>query len=134
MEIYCPVKGDGTFDETAPEWLQGKDVWSGNGDVVEHLRESGHLFFDHQFDHSYPHDWRSKTPTIFRATEQWFISVDREVKGEGRTLREMALNATDNEIEFIPIGDKAVFEACSNRVQTGVSLVNAHGGFQSQRL
>ncbi|MBT6490122.1 MAG: isoleucine--tRNA ligase [Deltaproteobacteria bacterium] len=102
LEIYCPVKGDGTFDETAPEWLQGKDVWSGNGEVVTHLRESGHLFFDHQFDHSYPHDWRSKTPTIFRATEQWFISVDREVKGEGKTLREMALNATDNEIEFIP--------------------------------
>lgn len=102
LDIYCPVKGDGTFDETAPSWLQGIDVWSGNEAVVDHLRNLGNLFFDHEFDHSYPHDWRSKTPTIFRATEQWFIAVDREVKGEGKTLREMALHATDEQIRFIP--------------------------------
>lgn len=102
LKIYCPVKGDGTFDDTAPQWLQGKDVWEGNNDVTAHLRESGHLFFEHTFNHSYPHDWRSKTPTIFRATEQWFIAVDREVKGRGRSLRQMAQDAADEGIDFIP--------------------------------
>ena len=80
LNIYCPVQEDGTFDATAPDFLQGVDVWQGNGMVVDKLRESGHLFHDHKFMHSYPHDWRSKTPTIFRATEQWFISVDRKIK------------------------------------------------------
>ena len=59
------------------EWLRGKSVWEANDLVVEHLRESGHLFHDHTVPHSYPHDWRSKTPVIFRATEQWFINVDK---------------------------------------------------------
>ena len=77
LEIYCPVLEDGTFDETAPEWLQGLDVWSANPVVVSTLEGSGHLFKQHTILHSYPHDWRSKTPTIFRATEQWFVGVDR---------------------------------------------------------
>ena len=102
LEIYCPVKGDGSYDETVPAWLQGQDVWSANQKVVDHLAESKHLFLSYEFDHSYPHDWRSKTPTIFRATEQWFISVDREVKGEGKSLRDMALRAAEETINFVP--------------------------------
>ena len=102
LEIYCPVKGDGSYDETVPAWLQGQDVWSANQKVVDHLAESKHLFLSYEFDHSYPHDWRSKTPTIFRATEQWFISVDRQVKGEGKSLREMALQAAEETINFVP--------------------------------
>ena len=80
LEIYCPVKADGTFDDTVPEWLRlpGVDVWKANELVVDKLRESGHLFHVHKFTHSYPHDWRSKTPVIFRATEQWFVGVDKE--------------------------------------------------------
>jgi isoleucyl-tRNA synthetase len=76
LEIYCPVQENGTFDDTAPDWLRGVRVWDANEKVVEHLRESGHLFHDNKFMHSYPHDWRSKTPVIFRATEQWFLGVD----------------------------------------------------------
>ncbi len=102
LEIYCPVRNDGTFDDTVPEWLRGKSVWDANGEVIEHLRASGHLVHDHAFVHSYPHDWRSKTPVIFRATEQWFIDVNRETTSHGRSLREMALTATANEIRFIP--------------------------------
>jgi isoleucyl-tRNA synthetase len=52
------------------------DIWKANDAVVKHLRASGHLFYDHKFTHSYPHDWRSKTPVIFRCTEQWFVGVD----------------------------------------------------------
>jgi len=101
LDIYCPVKADGSLDDTVPTWLQGKVVWDANGLVVEHLRESGHLFHAHQFMHSYPHDWRSKTPVIFRATEQWFVGVDRPRKN-GKALRELALDVTAKAVRFIP--------------------------------
>jgi len=112
LGVYCPVKPDGTFDDTAPDWLVGKSVWDGNQLVVDRLRESGHLFHANEFDHSYPHDWRGKTPVIFRATEQWFINVDKplapgstrgeEPSGPTPTLRERALDETANNIEFLP--------------------------------
>jgi isoleucyl-tRNA synthetase len=107
LDIYCPVKGDGTFDETAPKWLQGQSVWEGNALVIEHLRNSGHLFHDYVFNHSYPHDWRSKTPTIFRATQQWFIGVDTKLKNEAHTLREMARKACEDTIDFVPSWGKS---------------------------
>jgi isoleucyl-tRNA synthetase len=92
LPVYCPVQGDGTYDATVPSWLKGLDVWAANEKVAEHLRNSGHLFYEQKFSHSYPHDWRSKTPTIFRCTEQWFVGVDRPTK-HGRTLRELALDS-----------------------------------------
>lgn len=102
LPVYCPVQGDGTFDDTVPEWLRSKDVWTANALIVEHLRRSGHLFSDHQYVHSYPHDWRSKTPTIFRATEQWFIAVDRPFGAEKKSLRERAMEVARDKIEFVP--------------------------------
>jgi isoleucyl-tRNA synthetase len=77
LDVYCPVRADGTFDDTVPDWLAGKHVFKANEEVVEHLRASGHLFHANKFMHSYPHDWRGKTPVIFRATEQWFVGVDK---------------------------------------------------------
>ena len=77
LGVYCPVLDDGTFDDTVPDWLVGLRVWDANSKVVENLKNSGHLFHTQQFMHSYPHDWRGKTPVIFRATEQWFVNVDR---------------------------------------------------------
>jgi isoleucyl-tRNA synthetase len=79
LPIYCPVQGNGTYDDTAPEWLRepGVDVWKANQIVTDRLRNSGHLFYEHTFTHSYPHDWRSKTPVIFRSTYQWFVSVSK---------------------------------------------------------
>ena len=102
LEIYCPVQGDGTFDDTVPEWLRGLDVWSANPKIVEHLRDSGHLWKDERFTHSYPHDWRGKTPTIFRATEQFFVAVDRPFGGEAQSLRRRAMDATSDAIRFVP--------------------------------
>ena len=103
LEILCPVEADGRFDETAPVWLQGVSVWDANPLVIERLRESGHLFHTHPFTHSYPHDWRSKTAVIFRATEQWFVGVDRAVDAlGGATLRELALRAVAEKIDFVP--------------------------------
>ncbi len=100
LDIYCPVLPDGTFDHTAPDWLRGQSIWKGNGLVVERLRGSGHLFHDHTFTHSYPHDWRGKKPVIFRATEQWFVGVDKPI--DGRTLRNRALDATRSDVRFFP--------------------------------
>jgi len=102
LETYCPVREDGTYDDSVPEWLRGRDIWEANGLVVEHLRRSGHLFHDHRFTHSYPHDWRSKTPVIFRATEQWFVSVDRPARRDGRSLRAAALAAVSETVRFVP--------------------------------
>ena len=107
LEVYCPVLADGTFDETAPEFLQGKIVWEGNNLVVEHLKKNDALVAAKVINHSYPHDWRSKTPTIFRATEQWFIGVDRHVGQSGQTLREMAKDYCSKDfdnggVDFIP--------------------------------
>ncbi len=108
LPVYCPVLENGTYDQSVPEWLQGMSVWEANEKVTEHLRDSGHLFHDNKFMHSYPHDWRSKTPVIFRATEQWFVGVDQEyeVGGEKATLRERAMKAIDpagpDAVRFIP--------------------------------
>jgi isoleucyl-tRNA synthetase len=102
LPAYCPVREDGTYDDSVPEWLRGKSIWTANAEVAEHLRASGHLFYDHKFMHSYPHDWRSKTPVIFRATEQWFIGVDVPVKRDGKTLRARALEAVEKEVAFTP--------------------------------
>ena len=90
LEVYCPVLADGTFDETAPEYLQGKLVWEANDLVVEKLTNQSELIAAKTINHSYPHDWRSKTPVIFRATEQWFIGVDRNVGQTGESLRNLA--------------------------------------------
>ncbi len=77
LPVYCPVLANGRFDETAPQFLQNKSVWEGNPLITEKLREFDHLFDEVKILHSYPHDWRSKKPVIQRATEQWFVAVDK---------------------------------------------------------
>ncbi len=102
VEIYSPVRGDGTFDDTVPDWLRGLSVWDANPRIVEALRASGHLLAAGTVVHSYPHDWRGKTPVIFRATKQWFVAVDRPASRHGRSLRELGLAAVKREVEFVP--------------------------------
>jgi len=100
LPIYCPVGPDGVYDETVPEWIRDIDIWKANPVIVEHVRDSGHLLHSEAYRHSYPHDWRGKTPVIFRATEQWFIGVDAPMPG-GKTLRDASVGATDG-VTFIP--------------------------------
>ena len=104
LPVYCPVKGDGTYDETVPQWLTGMSIWDANQLIANKLTESGHMFFSYKFMHSYPHDWRSKTPVIFRCTEQWFVDVNKPTKRDGKGLREMALAATQDggSVNFVP--------------------------------
>ncbi|MEM8737703.1 MAG: class I tRNA ligase family protein [Planctomycetota bacterium] len=91
LDVYCPVRADGTYDDTVPDWLAGESIWTANDAIVERLRGSGHLFHAQTFTHSYPHDWRGKKPVIFRATEQWFVGVDKPI-GDGPSMRDAALN------------------------------------------
>lgn len=102
LEVACPVRGDGTYDDTVPDWLKGLDVWAANPVVVDHLRNSGHLLHHQPYLHSYPHDWRGGSPVIFRSTEQWFISVNDPVESTGVSLRDAAMKATAEDIDFIP--------------------------------
>ncbi|WP_428937299.1 isoleucine--tRNA ligase [Fontivita pretiosa] len=117
LEIYCPVLANGRFDETVPPWIQGKTVWEANPIIIEKLRELKVLLGTEKLVHSYPHDWRSKTPTIFRATEQWFIAIDKpfEIRDEaagfrdehaGLSLRQRALRAIE-QTQFIPAWGRA---------------------------
>lgn len=105
LPVYCPVRGDGTYDHTVPEWLRDVSVWDANEQITEHLRRSGHLFHDNKFMHSYPHDWRSKTPVIFRSTEQWFVGVDSAMH-DGTSLRDKAMASIqpghDESVKFVP--------------------------------
>ncbi len=112
LDVYCPVRPDGTYDDTVPDWLAGRSIWNANDLIVERLRETGHLFHDQKFNHSYPHDWRGKKPVIFRATEQWFIAVDQPFQAGAEqseapdsatpTLRGLALQQTADAVNFIP--------------------------------
>jgi len=109
LETYSPVRADGTFDDTVPKWLQGMNVWKANPVITDKLRELGLLLGEETITHSYPHDWRSKTPTIFRATEQWFVAIDRPYHAAGestsepaKSLRQRAIEACSGTIDFVP--------------------------------
>jgi isoleucyl-tRNA synthetase len=97
LEIYCPVDNAGRFAAEV-ENFAGLTVFEANPKIVEFMRERGVLLFTEQYDHRYPHCWRCKNPVIFRATPQWFISMD---EGD-RSLRTMALNEVDDRVQWIP--------------------------------
>ncbi len=86
LPTLSPVDDGGKYTSEAPPALVGKVVFAANPAIVGMLRQSGHLYHDFSFAHSYPHCWRCKKPVIFRATEQWFIGVDRNDL-RGRTLK-----------------------------------------------
>ena len=101
LAVYSPVKDDGSYDNTVPEWLRGKNVLKVDPEVIDHLTKTGWLVKQQKITHSYPHCWRSKTPVIFRATEQWFVSVDKEIPGLGKSLRNLSLESTKN-VRWVP--------------------------------
>jgi len=78
LEVANPVEGDGRFRLPSVPELDGKKVFEANDAVVAMLQASGHLLHHESYRHSYPHCWRHKTPLIFRATPQWFISMEQK--------------------------------------------------------
>ncbi len=109
LAVYSPVKDDGCYDDTVPEWLRGKSVLEVDKEVNDHLRKKGLMVSQSEMLHSYPHCWRSKMPVIFRATEQWFISVDKDLPQTGKSLRDMALEAI-NDVQWVPAWGKKRIE------------------------
>ena len=94
LEVLSPVDDEGHFtDEVGLPELVGQHVFKSNKRIIDILAESGHLLGQEEYHHSYPHCWRSKTPIIFRAVEQFFISLD--------SLRGKALEEIDK-VKWMP--------------------------------
>ena len=104
LPTLSPVDDAGRFTDEAPAELAGKGVFQANPLVVEMLRSRGVLFHEQPLLHSYPHGWRSKKPVIFRATHQWFISVDHD------DLRKKTLQAIDG-VNWLPSWGRSRIDA-----------------------
>ena len=87
LDVYCNVDEHGCMMADCGEWLAGQYVEDANKTVTMKLDELGNLLKLEFITHSYPHDWRTKKPIIFRATDQWFCSIDK--------IREKLLNEID---------------------------------------
>ena len=87
LGVLSPVDNQGVLTEEAGQFA-GKFVFDANKDIIAYLAETGALLKQENITHSYPHDWRSKKPIIFRSTPQWFCSVD--------AFRSELLEAVDN--------------------------------------
>ncbi len=94
LEIINPLGNDGCFLADT-ELVGGQFVYAGNKTVLEKIAENGSLLAIEKIEHSYPHCWRHKTPIIFRATPQWFISMEKQ------NLRKDALKGID-EVTWVP--------------------------------
>ena len=98
LDPYNPVKADGRYDDTVGPLLAGQFVFDANESVPKLLAEKGALLnkVGEMLTTSYPHSWRSKKPVIFRATPQWFISM------ETNDLRKKALAQIDDAVNWVP--------------------------------
>ncbi|MFC7320374.1 isoleucine--tRNA ligase [Halobacillus campisalis] len=92
LDVLCPVNNKGVFTEEAPGY-EGLFYDKANKPITDNLKEAGALLHLEFITHSYPHDWRTKKPTIFRATDQWFASI--------KDFREQLLSEI-NRIEWTP--------------------------------
>ena len=99
LEVYNPVGGNGVYLEDT-EHFAGQHVLKANSAIIELLRERGVLLHHEDYEHSYPHCWRHKTPIIFRATPQWFVSMAQN------GLLNQALEAVE-QVEWLPEWGKA---------------------------
>lgn len=76
LPIVVPVDDAGRLTEEAGKEFAGLKVWAANKVILEHIQQTGHLMGVQHITHQYPHCWRCHHPIIFRATEQWFCSID----------------------------------------------------------
>ena len=127
IATYCPVDAAGRFFHAEgapgrlPEELIGKTVWEGNAIVIDILTAAGALAAQRKIEHSYPHCWRCHKPTIFRATEQWFIGMER------RDLRQRALDAI-KKVKWTPAwGEERISNMIATRPDWCISRQRAWG-------
>ena len=95
IPMLMPVDDNGVFTGEAGQFA-GLSTDEANPVIIDWLREQGTLVAEKKINHSYPHCWRCHEPVIFRATDQWFVSMDKNA------LREDALRAINSEVEWIP--------------------------------
>lgn len=77
LPVNCNVDEQGRMMASAGAWLEGQYVLDANETIIERLKQDNTLLLHEPIEHSYPHDWRTKKPIIFRATTQWFASIDK---------------------------------------------------------
>ncbi|HYB98457.1 MAG TPA: isoleucine--tRNA ligase [Candidatus Limnocylindrales bacterium] len=120
LEAYAPVNAAGCFTEEVPDFA-GRFVFEADADIVVLLRERGALLGEEPIRHSYPHCWRCKKAIIFRATEQWFLSMEHS------GLRARALAAID-EVRWVPSwGRERIHGMIANRPDWCLSRQRAWG-------
>ncbi len=108
LEILAPVDNAGRFTPVVKEFA-GQHVFKANPKIVDYLQANGRLLGHGSLNHSYPHCWRCKSPVIFRATEQWFVSM------ETNDLRREALTEIE-QVRWIPsYGRDRIFGMIENR-------------------
>jgi isoleucyl-tRNA synthetase len=114
LENYAPVDDDGKYTSDVADFA-GQFVFDANESVIKKLGEVGALLNRMDIEHSYPHCWRCKKPIIFRSTEQWFISMEKN------SLRERALEAIDT-VRWVPSwGRDRIYGMIKNRPDWCVS-------------
>jgi isoleucyl-tRNA synthetase len=120
LPIYNPVDDDGRFVPEV-EHFAGLTVWEANPRITDHLRRAGALVAEVPLTHTYPHCWRCKNPTLFRATEQWFISLDQN------GLRERALAAIRTVRWIPPWGEERITNMIAHRPDWTISRQRVWG-------
>ena len=121
LSIYNPVDDDGRFVADI-EHFAGLTVWEANPRIIELLRARGALLAEVALDHTYPHCWRCKNPTLFRATEQWFVGLDRD------GLRARTLEAIRRDVRWIPAwGEERIFNMIAHRPDWTISRQRVWG-------
>jgi isoleucyl-tRNA synthetase len=120
LDAYSPVNDNGVFTDEVGRFA-GQFVFKANDDINQTLADKGALLARADINHSYPHCWRCKRPVIFRATPQWFISMEKT------GLRKKSLQAID-QVKWIPHwGRERIYGMIENRPDWCVSRQRAWG-------
>ncbi|MGD8367030.1 MAG: isoleucine--tRNA ligase, partial [Desulfobacterales bacterium] len=120
LDVYSPVDNQGVFTDGV-RLFAGQFVFDANPAINAELKKRGALLAEEKIVHSYPHCWRCKEPVIFRATPQWFISMDNT------GLRQQALEEIDR-VQWIPKwGRERIYSMIENRPDWCVSRQRAWG-------
>ncbi len=120
LDVYSPVDNEGRFTPEV-DFFKGQFVFDANAAIIARLKETGILAASQKISHSYPHCWRCKQPVIFRATSQWFISMD------STGLRKKSLEAIDT-VRWIPHwGRERIYGMIENRPDWCVSRQRSWG-------
>ncbi|MEK7747821.1 MAG: isoleucine--tRNA ligase [Nitrospirota bacterium] len=124
LPVFAPVDGRGRFTDEIDDWVRdfvGIPVYQTNDSITKRLSDIGTLVLKETISHSHPHCWRCKNPVLFRATKQWFVSM------ETTKLRERALNEIEK-VQWIPKwGKDRIIGAVSNRPDWCISRQRSWG-------